>query len=143
MINAPFTIAIAKLNNPFILILTHREEETTVSEGENTKHTPGPWVVDGPASMDIRCRVYRVINSDRFPAAFVPAWDQAEPGEVDGTEEAVANARLIATAPDLLAAAKDALAGWRYIRATHGELYGVGWDRVEQALTAAISRASR
>ena len=27
-----------------MFLLTHREEETTVSAGENTKHTPGPWV---------------------------------------------------------------------------------------------------
>ena len=32
----------------------------------------------------------------------------------------------------------DALAGWRYIRETHGELYGVGWERVESKLLAAI-----
>lgn len=25
----------------------------------------------------------------------------------------------------------DMLAGWRYIRAVHGDLYGVGWDRAQ------------
>ncbi len=35
-------------------------------------------------------------------------------------------------------AAKDALAGWRYIRQNHGDLYGVGWDRVEQNLLRAL-----
>ncbi len=43
-----------------------------------------------------------------------------------------------ARAERLEAAAADALAGWRYIRAQHGDLYGVGWDRVEQALVDAI-----
>ncbi len=38
-------------------------------------------------------------------------------------------------------AMKDALSGWRYIRETHGDLYGVGWDRVEQKLTAAMNRS--
>lgn len=33
----------------------------------------------------------------------------------------------------------DARAGWRYIREHHGDLYGVGWDRVEQKLTAALA----
>lgn len=50
-------------------------------------------------------------------------------------------ARLIAAAPDLVEAAKDALSGWRYIRSQHGDLYGVGWDRVEAALSAALSKA--
>jgi hypothetical protein len=36
-------------------------------------------------------------------------------------------------------AALDALYGWRYIRQNHGDLYGVGWDRVENALTAALA----
>ena len=43
--------------------------------------------------------------------------------------------------PDLLAALADALSGWRYIRSHHGDLYGVGWDRVETAASAAIARA--
>lgn len=30
----------------------------------------------------------------------------------------------------------DALAGWRYIRQHHGDLYGVAWDRVQIALAA-------
>ena len=33
----------------------------------------------------------------------------------------------------------DALSGWRYIRQHHGDLYGVGWDRVETALAAALA----
>ena len=36
-------------------------------------------------------------------------------------------------------AAQDALGGWRYIRRVHGDLDGVGWDRVEQALAAALA----
>lgn len=37
-------------------------------------------------------------------------------------------------------ALRDMLAGWKYIRCTHGDLYGVGWDRAqikaEEALAA-------
>ena len=36
-------------------------------------------------------------------------------------------------------ALKDALSGWRYIRQIHGDLYGVGWDRVETKLVAALN----
>ena len=35
-------------------------------------------------------------------------------------------------------ALEDALGGWRYIRRYHGDLPGVGWDRVENAATAAL-----
>lgn len=36
-------------------------------------------------------------------------------------------------------AAIDALAGWKYIRSVHGDLYGVGWDRVQDKLAAALA----
>ncbi len=92
-------------------------------------HTPGPWVNDnglvygtgmGGASFDI------------FDAS---EWNGA-------LEEAHANAALIAAAPDLLAALQDALSGWIYIRQSHGDLYGVGWDRVEQSAKKAIAKAT-
>ena len=35
----------------------------------------------------------------------------------------------------------DALAGWKYIRHSHGDLYGVGWDRVEEKLEAILRKA--
>lgn len=35
-------------------------------------------------------------------------------------------------------AAADALSGWRYIRNVHGDLGGVGWDRVEAGLAAVL-----
>ena len=36
----------------------------------------------------------------------------------------------------------DALSGWRYIRECHGDLYGVGWDRVQDKLEAILRKAS-
>lgn len=33
----------------------------------------------------------------------------------------------------------DMLSGWRYIRATHGDLYGVGWDRAEENAVTALA----
>ena len=35
-------------------------------------------------------------------------------------------------------ALEDMLAGWRYARATHGDLYGVGWDRAQNKAEQAI-----
>lgn len=36
----------------------------------------------------------------------------------------------------------DALSGWKYIRECHGDLYGVGWDRVQDKLEAILRKAS-
>ena len=47
----------------------------------------------------------------------------------------------VKTQPALLAACKDMLSGWRYIRETHGDLYGVGWDRAQTAAESAIAAA--
>lgn len=40
-----------------------------------------------------------------------------------------------------LNAMTDMREGWRYIRTKHGDLSGVGWDRAEQAVDAALTRA--
>lgn len=37
-------------------------------------------------------------------------------------------------------ALRDMLSGWRYIRQTHGDLYGVGWDRAQQKAEAALEQ---
>ena len=51
--------------------------------------------------------------------------------------------RLRNAAPDLLAALKDMLSGWRYIRQypAHQSIYGVGWDRAQSAAESAIAKA--
>jgi hypothetical protein len=41
----------------------------------------------------------------------------------------------------LLDALKDMHGGWKYIRETHGDLYGVGWDRAQKKAEAAIAKA--
>lgn len=41
---------------------------------------------------------------------------------------------------ELLArAVEDLLNGWKYIRSTHGDLYGVGWDRAQDKADAALT----
>jgi hypothetical protein len=57
-------------------------------------------------------------------------------------ERVALRAVLAAASPNpeiMREALSDALAGWRYIRQHHGDLYGVAWDRVEQKLTEALS----
>ena len=85
--------------------------------------TDGPWRLWGHASPS------RVIAS---ASAFVAQ-------TVAGND--TANARLISAAPDLAEALIDMLSGWRYIRETHGDLYGVGWDRAEDNARAALAKA--
>ena len=38
-----------------------------------------------------------------------------------------------------IGALADILGGWRYIRQSHGDLYGVGWDRCEKSASIAIA----
>ncbi len=37
------------------------------------------------------------------------------------------------------AAMRDMGAGWRYVRRAHGDLYGVGWDRAQDAVDNALA----
>ncbi len=58
-------------------------------------HTKGPWVFHGTKTMDIRGNIHRVGSQDRYPTAFVPAWNDPKPGQIDGADEALANAARI------------------------------------------------
>lgn len=81
-----------------------------------TQHTPGPW------KFELGTKTIRSIP-ENYWLATMDSWD----GAVDHG----ANATLIAAAPDLLAACKDAMAALQY----HGH-YG---DCI--ALEAAIAKA--
>jgi hypothetical protein len=37
-------------------------------------------------------------------------------------------------------ALRDMNEGWKYIRSTHGDLYGVGWDRAQSKADSALER---
>lgn len=41
----------------------------------------------------------------------------------------------------LVEALEDMNNGWEYIRSTHGDLYGVGWDRAQGKADAALEQA--
>jgi len=94
----------------------------------SARHTPGPWVVsdDGLVTgRDGRVRFAGTPSIDIFDAS---EW----PSEL--ATEAQANARLIAAAPDLLAALKE----------LYGHAYGAGIPSMRQPMLnarAAIARA--
>lgn len=66
----------------------------------DSKHTPGPWQAMPVAEHSTTGQTIIVLNYDGYPTAFVPGWTD----NPETTSEAQANARLIAAAPDLLAA---------------------------------------
>ncbi len=63
--------------------------------------TEGPWLIRKTVNMTITGRIHQVCAPGDFPTSFVPAWDAPEPGGIDGTEEAKANAAFIAAAHDM------------------------------------------
>lgn len=101
-----------------------------------SKHTPGPWEVERwNWPMEMTGRYHRVLNHERFPTAFIPAWSEPGPFEVDGSDEAQANARLIASAPELLEALKE------IVDAADGD----GWNQLDASFKkarAAIAKAT-
>lgn len=66
-----------------------------------SKHTPGPWRIENDAPS------YCINAGERRHVAMVSCYTDGTPG--NSSSENLANARLIAAAPDLLAAAKLAL----------------------------------
>jgi hypothetical protein len=62
----------------------------------DTKHTPGPWVVRGPGSVIGHSNKCVVQNNDHF--------DWVAQVQVSNMPEWEANAKLIASAPELLKA---------------------------------------
>jgi hypothetical protein len=73
------------------------------------KHTPGPWKL--ATHLGDPCTVYIERGQDDEPG--ICTTDGADFVPVDSEEEQEANARLIAAAPDMLAALKSAQASLR------------------------------
>jgi hypothetical protein len=99
------------------------------------KHTPGPWLIQQGDEWTDGIVTLHGHNEDGTPIYWTVASYNRQ------RDEAKANARLIAAAPELLAALKDIYSGWKYLRETHGDLYGVGWDRSQEKAEAAIAKA--
>ncbi len=66
-------------------------------------HGPRPWRAEASRNLTVAGNVLCIVDSAGYPAAFVPAWDGSAPNAKNAAEEAKANARLIAAAPDLFA----------------------------------------
>ncbi len=79
------------------------------------KHTPGPWMSDGPEVM-----------ADDYQKHIGTAWNNSlvEP------DESIANAQLFAAAPDLLAACIAAL---HTLRSAHLEA-SEAWEQIVAAI---------
>lgn len=106
-----------------------------------TKHTPGPWRLDiaarsagfavvasRPKASGGTNRVCSTIPANRTPDAF---------------EEAKANARLIAAAPEMLAALKDAIGALEFCRDYHSDLGNEDQDFAQGKLEAAITAIAK
>ena len=87
-----------------------------------SEHTPGPWSIAG--------RGYTIFGPD--DAVVISSFD-AETEEEE--ERYLANARLIAAAPDLLAALEEAVRSSEVSR-----MGGMSWDEMDRA-RAAIAKA--
>jgi hypothetical protein len=90
-----------------------------------TTFTPGPWT-------------YEVHELSEGFSGIVYAANGMRVG-TDHLSEA--DARLIAAAPALYEALKEAREGLRYVRERHG-VDGVSWDLIDQAADAALSAAT-
>ena len=99
------------------------------------QHTPGPWRVAGDSENMAEAEVIEA--ESRTIAWTANTFDESgEVGDVFGeivTEEDIANGRLIASSPDLLAAAKLA-------QSLLSEEYGDSYE-VLKRLDAAIAKA--
>ena len=83
-------------------------------------HTAGPWGVYGEHGY------FTVLGPDAKPVAHLDARDR---------DESIANADLVAAAPDLLEAAKHAVMEWRL----HGQLTD-SCRVLERAIAKAVKR---
>lgn len=113
------------------------------------KHTPGPWRVRAFSQrMTIQGNVHQVTDEAGYPAAFVPAWNDPEPGKVGAPDEAIANAELIAAAPTMaarIAALEETLLEWDRLSlvidsACRNDPWGVG-PSLKSDIDAVIRRA--
>lgn len=98
-----------------------------------SKHTPGPWTLQP-------CEAH---SEDGRDIAEVRGGDRIIFSEEVVDAECLANAKLIAAAPDLLDALTDTLDSLEYVRANHPDVSGCGVreERIEKA-KAAIAKAT-
>jgi hypothetical protein len=101
-------------------------------------HTPGPWAVEQPSGNEGEAEV--ISTPTRTVGWTASTWDDDE-GEDVVTAEDKANARLIAAAPELLDAARIALAmmGGDDDGPDDDDMFDV-WQKVRAAIAKAEGR---
>jgi hypothetical protein len=77
-----------------------------------SKHTPGPWMVETDV---VQPNDVHVFAKDMLGIAIVDSREYPEDTGTVPREVGLANARLIAAAPELLEACKAALAGFKQL----------------------------
>jgi len=99
------------------------------------KHTPGPWeVTDLRHSIVVRTESPNKTKYGASRYAAIGGFDRSDP---DQLSEALANARLIAAAPDLLEALELMLDRFRDTEGSHGQ-----WEEeATENARAAIAKA--
>lgn len=109
---------------------TNDTHATTQSHAPNTAHTPGPWraqPIEGPGH-------WQVINESCRQVAMARHWPNSHGvNSEDARAETEANARLIAAAPELLAALENCFIILRYL-ASNGK--PIDQRTIEQARAA-------
>lgn len=120
-----------------------------------SKHTPGPWVarssVDDPCCVSIDGndwpRLAQVVVATYEPSdAWPEAYEEGRPPTLEVSADGLANARLIAAAPDLLKALQRILVAFQFYSAMAKEKiadHPVFDDDIEiiNAAAAAIAKA--
>lgn len=104
-------------------------------------YKPGPWTAEAPNLDPGYGELEKDYWSIRAPGP--QGCISHELAKLSGwsPENDEHTARLMAAAPELLEALEDMLSGWKYIRESHGDLYGVGWDRAQDKAEFAIAKA--
>ena len=112
-----------------------------------TAHTPGPWVPDAqrtewhrdgrPKSGVLGTAVMKWVGDSGHPVAWVHPKSAAFPWEGESMGDVVADARLIAAAPDLLTSAKALI---DLLNDDMDEEQCAAWDAVHAAIAKAEGR---
>lgn len=102
-----------------------------------SKHTPGPWrhEIDGPATNDMRHAVLSEHTGLWIAATYRSGTLAEDDTSLDADQEAKANAKLIAAAPDLLTALQAVL-HW-----IDDNCETTGFEAVEALADAALEKA--
>ena len=102
-------------------------------------HTPGPWTIGAPALRHMEAMILarqthpEMRSTDSLSIAHV---DSVDGFGTNGIGESAANARLIAAAPDLLAALREVVT-WAHNPDPDGGAGAAMWERARAAIRKA------